>query len=413
MNSSLITVVGGAYGEACAYPSRQVYRGSGARAAAILSSLGATTILTTATGPKLSAEFEGIAANLFYTLDAKPRSEDIWFRYRHPLGQPTLYPTSPQKIAWDKPVQAELALVFGMIEGRPPLHARRVVYDPQDGKMSQPFSSNGSTADDLALVVSYSEGEALTAESDPELMADKLLAPQNVSTVVIKCGPQGALVKTSREHGWVRAFPTKRVYKIGSGDAFSAAFAFAWLLKGQDALSAAWFASRTAAEYVESALDKFDSAQIAAIQAESQAQFIKFGKAGPRSIPSSQIYLAGPFFNTAQQWLIDEVRESLREMGFNVFSPSHEVGFGPAEEVAPADLYALEQSGIVLALLDGLDAGTVFEVGYACAKNIPVIVIAESVDANSLTMVIGSGCEVTNDLTTGIYTTCWHLMGDV
>lgn len=413
MNSAPITVVGGAYGEACAYPSRQVYRGSGGRAAAILSSLGATTTLVTAIGSQLRDRFEKIAANLSYTLEAQSRSEDIWFRYRHPLGKPTLFPTAPQKLTWDKSVQTELVLVFGMVEGRPPVHAKRAVYDPQDGENSQHFTSNGSTADELALVVSYSEGKALTAENDPELMADKLLAFPNVSAVVIKCGPQGALVKTSHEHGWVRAFPTKRVYKIGSGDAFSAAFAFAWLLQGQSALPAAWFASRAVAEYVESALDKFNSTQVAVMQAEAQTKSIKFGKAGPRNIPASQIYLAGPFFNTAQQWLIDEVRDALIDMGFKVFSPSHEVGFGPAEEVAPADLFALEQSGIVLALLDGLDAGTVFEVGYACAKNIPVVAIAEFVDAHSLTMVIGSGCEITNDLTTGIYTTCWHLMGDV
>ncbi len=413
MNNSSITVVGGAYCEVCAYPSRQVYRGSGGRAAAILSSLGATITLTTALGPQLRTEFESIAANLSYTLDAEPRPEDISFRYRHPLGRPTLYPTAPQKLTWAKPVQTELALVFGMIEGRPPVHARRAVYDPQNGANAQHFISDGSTAEELALVVSFSEGAALTAESDPEVIANKLLALPNVSAVVIKCGPQGALVKTPQEHGWIRAFPTKRVYKIGSGDVFSAAFAFGWLLKGQGALSAAWFASRAAAEYVESALDKFDSTQIATIQAESVAKSIKFGKAGPRSIPDSQIYLAGPYFNTAQQWLIDEVRDALIDMGLKVFSPFHEIGFGPAEEVAPADLYALEQCGIVLALLDGLDAGTIFEVGYACAKNIPVVAIAEFVDANSLTMVIGSGCEISNDLTTGIYTTCWHLMGDV
>ena len=413
MNNSSITVVGGAYGEVCSYPSRQVYRGSGGRASAVLSSLGAKTTLTTAIGPQLKSKFEKIAENLSYKLDAITRSEDIWFRYRHPLGVPTLYPALPKKLTWGKHVQADLALVFGMIEGRPQVHAKRVVYDPQDGANALRFDYNGSTAGELALVVSYSEGKALTAESDLQLMANKLLAFPSVMAVVIKCGPQGALVKTTHEQGWVRAFPTKRVYKIGSGDAFSAAFAFAWLVEGQDALSAGWFASRVAAEYVESALDKFDSAQIAKIQVESQAKAIKFAKAGARNIPTSQIYLAGPFFNTAQQWLIDEVREALTDMGFNVFSPSHEIGLGPAEEVAPADLYALEQSGVVLALLDGLDPGTVYEVGYARAKNIPVIAIAEFVDANSLTMVIGSGCEITNDLTTGIYTTCWHLMEDV
>ena len=79
----------------------------------------------------------------------------------------------------------------------------------------------------------------------------------------------------------------------------------------------------------------------------------------------------------------------------------------------PADLFGLEQSGVVIALLDGLDPGTVFEVGYARAKGIPVVVVAESVNPELLTMIIGSGCEVTTDLSTGIYAVCWHLMGDV
>lgn len=261
--------------------------------------------------------------------------------------------------------------------------------------------------------MSYSEGRALTNESIPTVMADKLLSEPNVSAVVIKCGPQGALVRTATTQGWVRSFVTKRVYKIGSGDAFSAAFAFAWLLQKQDALSAAWFASRVTAAYVESAQDRFRVAQIALFQAESQAALVKFADTGPRDIPNTQVYIAGPFFTTSQQWLIDEVRGALTDMGFNVFSPVHNIGMGPPKEVAPVDLYALEQSGLVLALVDGLDPGTLFEVGYARAKNIPVIAIAESVEANALTMVIGSGCETTNDLTTGIYAACWHLMGDV
>ena len=44
---------------------------------------------------------------------------------------------------------------------------------------------------------------------------------------------------------------------------------------------------------------------------------------------------------------------------------------------------------------------------------IPVVAIAESVDAIPLTMILGSGCYVTNDLTTGIHAACWRLMGDV
>jgi nucleoside 2-deoxyribosyltransferase len=54
-----------------------------------------------------------------------------------------------------------------------------------------------------------------------------------------------------------------------------------------------------------------------------------------------------------------------------------------------------------------------FEVGYARAKNIPVIAVAEAVPAIPLTMVLGSGCYVTNDLATGVYAACWQMMGDV
>lgn len=408
-----IVIIGGSYGEECAYPPRQVHRGSGGRAAAILSSLGATVTLTTVTGPLLGSTFQGIAANLGYAFDSRLGPEDIWFRYRYPLGHPVIYPVSPEKLTASAAVHTDLALAFGMIEGRPQVHAKRAVYDPQDGSRSQHFGSNGSSADELGLVMSYSEGRALTNESIPTVMADKLLSEPNVSAVVIKCGPQGALVRTATTQGWVRSFVTKRVYKIGSGDAFSAAFAFAWLLQKQDALSAAWFASRVTAAYVESAQDRFRVAQIALFQAESQAALVKFADTGPRDIPNTQVYIAGPFFTTSQQWLIDEVRGALTDMGFNVFSPVHNIGMGPPKEVAPVDLYALEQSGLVLALVDGLDPGTLFEVGYARAKNIPVIAIAESVEANALTMVIGSGCETTNDLTTGIYAACWHLMGDV
>jgi hypothetical protein len=211
----------------------------------------------------------------------------------------------------------------------------------------------------------------------------------------------------------VRPFPTLKVYKIGSGDVFSAAFAYAWLVEDQEPLAAAWFASRVAAGYVESSRDRFTAEEIADFQAEAYESHARHGSGARRAIPESHIYLAGPFFSTAQQWLVDEVRGVLTDMGFHVFSPIHDVGAGPPDEVAPADLVALDSSGMVLALLNDVDAGTMFEVGYARAKKIPVVAVAEGVEATPLTMVLGSGCYVTNDLTTGVYAACWQMMGDV
>lgn len=411
--TSAISIVGGAYGEECAYPTRQVFRGSGGRAAAVLSSLGAEVTLTTALDTRLSPIFASIAEKLNYKLKTKSRPEDIWFRYRHPVGHPVIYPASISNVTYDSPLVTDNALVFGMLEGRPQVCAKRAVYDPQDGIAAKAFGANGSTAEQLALVMSFSEGKALTGETTPQAMADKLIAEQSVSVVIIKCGPQGALVRNESGTNWIRAFPSQRVYKIGSGDVFSAAFAFSWLIEGHDELTSAWYASAAVAAYVESAQDRFSHDQHSQFHERAKLALEARTETAPRQIPDTQIYLAGPFFSTAQQWLIDEVRAALTDMGFKVFSPVHEIGLGPAREVAPADLLALEQSGLVLALIDGLDPGTVFEVGYARARDIPVVAIAESVDEPSLTMIIGSGCEVTNDLTTGIYAACWHLMGDV
>ncbi|CAG0979310.1 hypothetical protein MTYP_01667 [Methylophilaceae bacterium] len=408
-----IVVVGGSYGEDCAFPRKQLFRGSGGRAAALLASLKVPITLHTTTGPQLSEFFQSIATKLGYKLNAHPWPNDIWFRYRHPLGEPSIHNASISDLPKIAPISANNALVFGMIEGRPTIHAKRVVYDPQDGSKSKHFDANGSTAEELAMVVSYSEGKALTGESDCTKIAEALLNQPKVSAVVVKCGPQGALVKTSIIHEWVRPFPTIHVYKIGSGDAFSAAFAFAWIIEKQDPLASAWFASRITAAYVEFGQDRIEPALLEQCRKEAKIAAKKYLDSGRREIPDTQIYLAAPFFNMAEQWRVDEVRETLKDMGFKVFSPVHQVGIGPAEEVAPADLFGLEQSGLVIALLDGLDPGTMFEVGYARAKGIPVIAIAESADPHVLTMVIGSGCEIANDLSTGIYAACWHLMGDV
>lgn len=413
MNQASIAVVGGSYGEDCAYPRKKLFRGSGGRAAALLSSLNVQVTLHTTTGPQLGEFFQSVATKLGYTLKAEPWPSDIWFRYRHPLGEPSIHYDAHAEKHEMASISAEHALVFGMIEGRPAVHATRAVYDPQDGSASKPFHANGSTAEELALVVSYSEGKALTGETDCARIAQALLDQPGVSVVVVKCGPQGALVRTTSVDEWVRPFPTTQVYKIGSGDAFSAAFSFAWLIEKQDPLAAAWFASRMTAAYVESGQDWVTPGAITQYRMDAQEAANKYVGCRPRKIPDTQIYLAAPFFNTAEQWLVDEVREALKDMGFKVFSPVHQVGIGPAAEVAPADLFALEQSGLVIALLDSLDPGTLFEVGYARAKDIPVIAIAESADPYKLTMVIGSGCEVTNDLATGIYAACWHLMDDV
>lgn len=407
-----ICVVGGAYGEVCSFPRRTIHRGSGGRAAALLKNFGTDVSWHTVTGPELTREFKALADHLGYALHASPSEVDVWFSYRFPLAQPDIWPPTIPRHRHTDAVRCENLLVFGMLEGRPPTHAKRAVYDPQNGSNATPYHADGSTAGELAMVVSLSEGRAITGCSEPEAVALALLSERTTSVAIVKCGPQGALVRTESGAQWVRPFPTERVYKIGSGDVFSAAFAQAWLCWGHAPGEAAWFASRVTAAYVDSGLDTFTADQIGDMQAQARHAQRKAGAGFSRTIPKQPVYLAGPFFTAAQQWAIDEARAALEDMGFKVFSPVHDVGVGPPDEVAPKDLEGLNASQVVLALIDGIDAGTLFEIGYAVAKGIPVVAVGESVAPGDLTMLLGTGCHVTDDLTTGIYAACWKMMGD-
>lgn len=408
----VLSVVGGSYGEECAFPRRRTLRGSGGRAAALLSSMGVQTTLHTAVGPDQLQQAQSLALHLGYELQSVRSEQSVWFRYRFPLGRPDIYPSQIAKTG-QRAVSAECALIFGMVEGRPRVTAKKAVYDPQDGSNSRHFSDNGSVADVLAQVVSWSEGRALTGLTEPAEIAGALLADSGTTVVIVKCGPQGAFVATESEQAWVYSFPTRNVYKIGSGDVFSAAFAYSWICLEQAPVSAAWFASRCVAHYVEHGVDRLTEQLLRTFVGEAETAHMKHGSGTRRAIPQGQIYLAGPFFNVGQQWVIDETRGALRDMGFNVFSPIHDVGEGLASDIASADLDALKRSRIVLAILDGLDSGTLFEVGYARARGIPVVAVAEDVPPPTLTMIEGSECNVVQDLTTAIYRTCWSLMGDV
>jgi nucleoside 2-deoxyribosyltransferase len=126
-------------------------------------------------------------------------------------------------------------------------------------------------------------------------------------------------------------------------------------------------------------------------------------------IPSGQIYLAGPFFTFTQRWLVNQIYEVLKGMNLTVFSPWHDVGHGEASFVVALDLEGLDRSNLVFAILDGLDSGTLFETGYAIAKNIGVIGYVENESIEDVKMLVGSECYLESDLTTAIYKALWKL----
>lgn len=105
---------------------------------------------------------------------------------------------------------------------------------------------------------------------------------------------------------------------------------------------------------------------------------------------AKQVYLAGPFFSKTQVAQVERLEKALAEhpqIG-DVFSPrkhQHEEYemFSPEwQKVTYAsDVSAIDDCDVVVALsdFDGADAdsGTAWELGYAYAKQIPVIVIKE------------------------------------
>jgi hypothetical protein len=120
-----------------------------------------------------------------------------------------------------------------------------------------------------------------------------------------------------------------------------------------------------------------------------------------------KVYLAGPFFTLGELWVVEQARRSLLDMGLDVFSPYHDVGPGEAADVVPKDIDGIRECDLILAIMDGTDAGTVFEVGFAHSEGMPVIVYAENETGENCKMMVGSGCFMCKDFVSAIYRTVW------
>ncbi len=392
-------VAGGCYLEVCAVPRWRRLFGSGGRAAASVGRLSPGTELHTyahrgwVSDVRSSMHAFGVGATV------QPIDERISFSYFHPLSPALLEPAVPAA----QPaltVSGDVVLRFGFVEGDAVVSARRAVHDPQTGHAASPFRANGSRVERLAVVLNQGEAEAATGAAGDDVGA-ALLAAHDAEVVVVKRGCEGARVfRAGGVPADIPAYRSERVFKIGSGDVFSAAFAHHWGERGLGAVDAADLASRSVAHFIDyHALPLPPAAELA-----SQPAL-------PAGRRPGLIYLAGPFFDLAQRWLVEEALERLQALGAPVFSPLHDVGTGrPAQETAAADLEGLDRCAALLALLDGADPGTLFEVGYARARGKPVVVLAERLDDPNLTMLVGTGCRVARDLTSALYQAAWAAM---
>jgi hypothetical protein len=394
----MLQVVGGTYLESCISPWWFELFGSGLRASLAARALGVDvefhTFIDDLQEQTLNAK---VAGQL--TLHARATSPTIRFSYAHSLSAPLIIPPphtgqQPEGIS----VEGERILRFGMLEAEAVVHGKRVVYDPQNPHRAVEFHKNGSTAEELSIVVNQAEGRFLTGEVGPEKIAVALFDKYGCAAVAIKCGSHGCFVYDGKTVTNVPAFRTERVWLIGSGDVFAAAFAKSWACDGANPFAAAEYASKATAWYCNTMAFAFPPGFPASV---------KFAPTKLKSGTKRRAYLAGPFFTLAQNWLIGEALEALEGQGLDVFSPLHHVGQGSAREIYGKDIKGLKECDIVLACVDGLDSGTIYEIGYAHSQGKTVIAYVENEPAETLKMLEGGGCIIERDFVTAIYKTNW------
>ncbi len=391
-----LEVVGGTYVERCQFPEWNEVFGSGLRAAAVARTLNAEvnyhTCICSDQRPALDARCHELG---IYTSPHEIDRTHL-FEYVHGLSTPNIFPTAPVSSAERSTkieVEGEAVMAFGMLEANVSVRGKRVVYDPQNPHDPEAFSLTGSSADSLAIVCNSAEGRRLTNCVDPVQIAEHLISSKQCEVAVLKCGSRGAIVSTIEGTERVPAYETKSVWPIGSGDVFAGAFAVHWAVHGQDPVEAARLASLHTANYCET--------KRVSPPSEDRKEMVWNGG------QSKQVYLAGPFFSMPQIWLINESLRALASQGFKVFSPLHHVGRGAAKDVYAPDIAGIEKCDLVFACVDGLDAGTLFEIGYAKAKEKPVVAFVQNEKQEDLKMLEGSECFLERDFVTAIYRASW------
>lgn len=379
-------IVGGLYRELCCVPKWDAIYGSGGRAASVISALSPNSTLHT-----YVEDMNGPGVNSLRALGVKLkcsfRPSSIVFAYFHPLSRPHVQPR-PDVIQRQPAIKVcgEAVLRFGLLEGDAVIEARRAVYDPQTWQDSPSFSENGSVARELAVVLNEFELQSATGIDGLELASSHLMESQDIAVIVVKRGTRGAMVfERGAQATCVPAYRSSRVFKIGTGDVFSAIFAYNWAEKRSSALCAADTASRYVAAYCGDGRIPFDASNLDTL-------------VPVENVARGTVALEGVCNTIGRCYVMEEARYLLRELGTEVTSPA-------LNEVSGASATAM------LILADGFDNEVADCVQKANVSGIPIVVLCEGdtqIDAASK-----SKAEVTvaNDFVSAIYFAAWAAAG--
>lgn len=301
-------IVGGLYQELCETPAWDAVFGSGGRAAAALAGISPSIRLHTYVAPGLGSAAVDALRCAGVRVEASPRATNIIFSYLHPLSTPHIEPPVA-RIPQSPPllVTGEAVLRFGLLEGDAIVEADRAVFDPQTVRRPASFRANGSRAGHLALVLNEGELRAVVQDGDLHSAARKVMADEQAEVLVLKRGVRGALIfEGERDPYAVPAYRSSAVFKIGTGDVFSAWFAHLWAERGISAVEAADRASRAVAAYVQSRTLPPPEVDLVALTI------------GDRP---GRVRLEGSPTTLGRRFVLEETRYILNQMGLVVESP--------------------------------------------------------------------------------------------
>ena len=93
-------------------------------------------------------------------------------------------------------------------------------------------------------------------------------------------------------------------------------------------------------------------------------------------------YIAGPLWKPEEREKLEKIDKLCKDLGFKTYLPHRDAGIyekGNSKSFFEKDSKAIDECKVIVAILDwqAVGSGTAWEIGYAYAKNIPVIGIVE------------------------------------
>lgn len=114
-----------------------------------------------------------------------------------------------------------------------------------------------------------------------------------------------------------------------------------------------------------------------------------------------KFYLASPWFNEEQAKRLTEVENLLDQHNVSYFSPRKNIVCPPnatpelRKEAFTANERGIENAEYVLAITDGKDVGTIWEMGYAHGVGTPVVGVALTLGDKPFNLMLAESCIAT------------------